>query len=76
MELQFFVSAHRLIMVCSFTKFRENILNGFRVMDMFCDGQTVIVTDEQTDNYGKNNMSPPQGGDIIRLYISKNCVHL
>ena len=30
-ELQFLFSAHRLIMVCTCTKFGEDILNGLRV---------------------------------------------
>ena len=42
-------------------KFHRDILNGFRVTE-----RTRFVTDRQTDDQGKNNMSPtPSGGDII-----------
>ena len=62
MELQLLFSANNLI-IC--TKFVENKLNGLRVMErtrFVTDRQT--DTDGQTDIYGKNNMSPPEGGDI------------
>ena len=36
-----------------YTKFQEYISKGFRVIE-----RTRFVTDRQTDNYGKNNLSP------------------
>ena len=44
MELQFLISAHRLIMVYINTKFGENILIGLRVMER-TDRQTHRRTD-------------------------------
>ena len=44
MELRFFFSTHRLIVVYICTKFHENILNGIRVMD-----RTQKLTDGQMD---------------------------
>ena len=48
-----------LVNICM--KFHEDILNGFQVTErtQFCDGQT----DGQTDDPGKNSMSPnPEWG--------------
>ena len=50
-----------MINIC--TKLGENILNGFRFMErtrFVMDRQT--HTDEQTDVYGKSNISPTEGG--------------
>ena len=61
-ELWFLHSAHRLMLVNIFMKFHEHITNGFQVTEWtpFCGGQT--------DNLGKNNVSPnPNGGDINML---------
>ena len=48
-------------MLCICTKFFGNTLKGFRVIE-----ETRFVTDRRTnrqiDNYGKNNMSPPDAG--------------
>ena len=58
-ELWFLRSARRLMLIDIYMKFREDILNGFQVIERtrFCD--------RQTDAPGKNNMSPyPKGGDI------------
>ena len=62
MELQFLFSVRHLIMLYICTKFRKNILNGFRVVE-----RTQFVTARQTDtqlqteNYRKINMSPFSG---------------
>ena len=47
-----------LVNICM--KFHEDILNGFQVTEWtwFCDRQTDGWTDRQTDDPGKNNMSP------------------
>ena len=50
-------SAHPLMVPYICTKFRENISKGFRVIH-----RTRLVMDRQTDNYGKNNMSPTEWG--------------
>ena len=47
---------HCLIVLYICSKFRKNISKAFRVTE-----QTGFVMDRQTDNYGKNNMSPPDG---------------
>ena len=46
-----------MLYIC--TKFPMNISKGFRLIE-----QTRFVTDGQTENYGENNMSPSDGGDI------------
>ena len=59
-----------MLYIC--TKFHGNDLNDFRVME-----RTRFVADRQTDgqrdNYGKRNMSPPEGGcgNIIREATQK-----
>ena len=53
MELQYLFSAHHLIVLYVSTKFRENISKDYRVTEW-----TRFVM----DNYGKNYMSPPDGG--------------
>ena len=56
-------------------KFEGSGLKGTRVIERkrsVTDGQTDRridgQTDRRTDGQGKNNMSPPEGGDIIKLY--------
>ena len=54
-------SAPRPMLVNIYMKFHEDISNGFNVTERtrFCDRET----DRQTDDPGKNNMSPnPKGG--------------
>ena len=59
------------MLVNIYIKFHEDILKGFQVTERtrFCDGQT----EGQTDDHGKNNMSPnPEGGrhnDDIKVYV-------
>jgi len=50
-------------------KFEGSGLKGTRVIERkrsVTDGQTA----RRTDGQGKNNMSPPEGGDIIHLKSS------
>ena len=65
-ELRFLRSARRLMWLHICVKFHENISNGFGVTErtLFCDRKT----DRQTDDLGKNKMSPnTTGGDIINV---------
>ena len=63
-ELRFLCSARRHMLLYIYVKFHKNISKGFGVTERtrFCD--------RQTDDQGKNKMSPnPMGGDIIRQKI-------
>ena len=68
-ELRFLRSARRLMLLYICVKFHENISNGFGVTEHFViDRQT----DGQTDDPGKNNMSPnPKGGSHNTLKIEE-----
>ena len=55
-ELWFLWSARRLMMLYISMTFRENILNGFQVIER------IRLRDGRTDNRGKNNLSPPLSG--------------
>ena len=57
-ELWFLRSAHCLMLVNISMKFHEDILNGFQVTS----GHD-FVTERQTDDHSKNNMSPDPGGE-------------
>ena len=66
-ELPFLHSARRLMLIDICTKFREDSLSGFQVIELtrfVTDGQT----DRQTDARGKTICLPTlKGGDIIRV---------
>ena len=67
-RVTFLHSAHRLMLIDTCMKFREDSLKGFQVTEW-----TRFVTDRQTDGCpGKNNMSPtPKGG---RHNFRKQCI--
>ena len=53
-ELWFLRSARFLMLIEIYMKFRENSLNGFKVIER----TRVWQTDRQADARGKHNMSP------------------
>ena len=60
-ELWFLRSAHCLMLIDIYMRFREDSLNSFQVIERtrFCGRQT----EGQTDAWGKNNMSPYAKGE-------------
>ena len=67
MELQFLLSAHHLIMVYSCVKFRENILNGFRIISYRANTASILIVTN-----GHNSVNIAHGVIVLVFCISSD----